>query len=134
MVNVSSWIVRDDRCKFEEHTCVRGIRVRFAVAPSALRAGPLEVLVEDDQIAEWTFTLDGDRVLVRRLDDPPAPVRGGVTGWQGWPWSRETSPARVLVRRAGAVLWERDVQLRLEHRYTIRIPDDASAVEIVRED
>jgi hypothetical protein len=134
MVSVPSWIARDERCKFEQHTCVRRIQVRFAVSPAALRAGPLEVLVESDELADWTFTLDGDRVLVRRLDDRPAPVRGGVTAWDGWPWSRETSPASVIVRRAKAVLWERSVQLRLEHRYTIHIPDDAAAVEITRED
>jgi hypothetical protein len=48
-----------------------------------------------------------------------------------WPWSRETSPARVEVRRNGQPIWKRWVQLRLEHRYTIAA---GARIEILRQD
>ncbi len=131
--NVPSWIARDSRCGEEQHTCVRVTRVRFEISRAALRTGPLEIFVEDRDEPAWILSLDGDRVMLQRgRDEPRAPL--AAADWETWPWTRETSPARVLIRRGGALLWEREVQLRLEHRYTIRVNEDPKATEIFRED
>ena len=113
LVSVPSWIAQDGRCG-DAHACVGPIEVQFDVAAEALGRGPLSVRVESD---EDVFTL----------------TSAGATAWQAWPWGRETSPARVEVRRGNQVLWQRAVQLRHEHRYRIIVPADPTQLRIVRE-
>ena len=112
--SVPSFIAYDPRCG-EGDTCVEPIEVQLDVAPAALAAGPLALFVGD------------------LADSPLAVATVGDTTWRSWPWTRETSPVRVQLRRGKQVIWSRHVQLRLAHRYRIVIPADPTQLSIVRE-